>query len=35
LGKAMLGRTVGERFQVHTPRGVRSYQVLEIHMEEV
>jgi transcription elongation factor GreA len=35
LGKAMLGRAVGERFQVHTPRGVRSYQVLEIHTEQV
>jgi transcription elongation factor GreA len=35
LGKALLGRSVGERVQVHTPRGVRSYQVLEIHMAEV
>jgi transcription elongation factor GreA len=35
LGKALLGRAVGDRFQVQTPRGVRSYQVLEIHMEQV
>ena len=35
LGKALLGRAVGDRFQVQTPRGVRSYQVLEIHMEQI
>lgn len=34
LGKALLGRAVGDRIQVQTPRGVRSYQVLEIHMEQ-
>jgi transcription elongation factor GreA len=35
LGRALLGRAVGDRIQVQTPRGVRSYQVLEIHMEQV
>jgi transcription elongation factor GreA len=35
LGKALMGRAVGERLQVQTPRGLRSYQVLEIHMEKV
>jgi transcription elongation factor GreA len=35
LGKALLGRAVGDRVQVQTPRGVRSYQILEIIMEKV
>jgi transcription elongation factor GreA len=35
LGKALLGRAVGDRIQVQTPRGIGSYQVLEIHMEQV
>jgi transcription elongation factor GreA len=35
LGKALLGRAVGDRVQVQTPRGVRVYQVLEIRREEV
>jgi transcription elongation factor GreA len=35
LGKALLGRAPGDRVQVQTPGGVRSYQVLEICMEEV
>ena len=35
LGKALLGRAVGDRIQVQTPRGLRSYQILEIHMEQV
>jgi transcription elongation GreA/GreB family factor len=30
-----MGRAVGERLQVQTPRGVRSYKILEIHMEKV
>jgi transcription elongation factor GreA len=34
LGKALQGRAVGDRIQVQTPRGVRSYQVLAIHMEQ-
>ncbi len=35
LGKALLGRAVGDRIQVQTPRGIGSYQVLEIHMEQI
>ncbi len=35
LGKALLGRAVGDRVQVQTPRGLRVYQVLEIHREQV
>jgi transcription elongation factor GreA len=35
LGKALMGRAVGDRLQVQTPRGVRSYKILEIQMEKV
>ena len=35
LGKALMGRAVGDRLQVQTPRGLRLYQVLEIHREPV
>ena len=35
LGKALMGRAVGDRLQVQTPRGVRTYQILEISMEKV
>jgi transcription elongation factor GreA len=35
LGKALMGRSVGERVQVQTPRGLRSYQILEIAMEKI
>ena len=35
LGKALVGRAVGDRIQVQTPRGIGSYQVLAIHMEQV
>jgi len=35
LGKALLGRAVGDRLQVQTPRGFRAYQILEIRMEKV
>jgi len=35
LGKALQGRAVGDRIQVQTPRGVRSYQVLAIHREQI
>jgi transcription elongation factor GreA len=35
LGKALMGRALGDRLQVQTPRGLRSYKVLEITMEEV
>jgi transcription elongation factor GreA len=35
LGRALLGRSVGDRLQVNTPAGPRFYQILEIHLEEV
>lgn len=35
LGRALMGRVEGERVQVQTPRGVRSYQILEIAMEKI
>ncbi|MEJ2672173.1 MAG: GreA/GreB family elongation factor [Deltaproteobacteria bacterium] len=35
LGKALMGRSVGDRLQVQTPRGLRSYQILEISMEKL
>ena len=35
LGRSLLGRSRGERVQVHTPRGFRTYEILEIQMEEV
>ena len=35
LGKALLGRAVGDRLQVQTPRGMRLYQILEIRREQV
>ena len=35
LGRALLGRAVGDRVQVQTPRGIRAYQILEIRMEQV
>jgi transcription elongation factor GreA len=35
LGRALLGRAPGDRVQVQTPRGVRSYEILEIRMAEV
>ncbi len=31
LGKALLGRAVGDRLQVQTPRGLRVYKILEIY----
>ena len=34
LGRALLGRSPGERLQIQTPRGLRSYQILEIWVEE-
>jgi len=34
LGRALLGRSPGESFQVHTPGGLRSYRILEIRMAE-
>jgi transcription elongation factor GreA len=35
LGRALLGRTVGDRIQIQTPAGSRLYQVLKIQMEEI
>jgi transcription elongation factor GreA len=35
LGKALLGRAVGDRLQVQTPRGIRMYQILEIRREQI
>ena len=35
LGKALMGRAVGDRLQVQTPRGLRSYEIVAIHQEEV
>jgi transcription elongation factor GreA len=35
LGRALMGRVSGERVQVQTPRGVRSYQILGIAMEQI
>jgi transcription elongation factor GreA len=35
LGKALLGRAVGDRVQVQTPRGLRIYKILLITMEKV
>jgi transcription elongation factor GreA len=35
LGRALMGRGAGERVQVQTPRGMRSYQILGIAMEKI
>jgi transcription elongation factor GreA len=35
LGRALLGRAAGDKVQVHTPRGLRSYQILEIRMAAI
>ena len=35
LGRALLGRLPGDRVQLQTPAGPRSYQIMEIQMEEV
>ena len=35
LGRALLGRAVGNRIQLKTPAGPRLYKILEIQMEEV
>ena len=34
LGRALMGRAPGDRVQLKTPRGLRTYQVLEIRLEE-
>jgi transcription elongation factor GreA len=35
LGRALLGRKVGERIKVHTPSGLKAYKILEIRMDKV
>jgi transcription elongation factor GreA len=35
LGRALMGRPPGAKVQVQTPRGPRSYQILEIRLEEI
>jgi transcription elongation factor GreA len=35
LGRAILGRIVGDKVQIQTPRGPRLYEILAIRMEEV
>ncbi|RJR36456.1 MAG: transcription elongation factor GreA [Deltaproteobacteria bacterium] len=35
LGRALLGRRLGDCIQVQTPGGLRSYRILEIRMEEI
>lgn len=34
LGRALMGRTRGERVDLETPAGRRSYQILDIHVDE-
>jgi transcription elongation factor GreA len=34
LGRALLGRRLGERVEVHTPSGLKFYQILEIRMDK-
>jgi transcription elongation factor GreA len=31
IGKAMIGRSVGDEVNVQTPRGVRTFEILEVH----
>jgi transcription elongation factor GreA len=35
LGRALLGRPPGARVQIQTPGGIRSYEILEIQMDEI
>ena len=35
LGRALLGRKVGDRVEVHTPSGLKFYRILEIRMDKV
>jgi transcription elongation factor GreA len=35
LGRALLGKGVGDRVEVHTPSGLRVYRVLEIRMDKI
>ncbi len=34
LGRALLGRSLGESVQIQTPRGPRTYRILDIQMEK-
>ncbi len=34
LGRALLGRRLGERLEVHTPSGLKFYQILEIRLDK-
>ena len=34
LGRALMGRGPGDRVELETPAGWRSYQILEIHMDQ-
>ncbi len=34
LGRALLGRRPGERLEVHTPSGLKFYQILEIRLDK-
>jgi transcription elongation factor GreA len=35
LGRALLGRKAGDRVEVHTPSGLKYYEILEIRMDKV
>ena len=35
LGRALMGHAPGDRVRLRTPGGPRTYQILEIHMDEV
>lgn len=35
LGRALLGRRVGDRLEVHTPSGLKVYKILEIRLDRV
>ncbi len=35
LGRALMGRAMGDTVELETPRGRRSYQILEIRMDEI
>jgi len=35
LGRALLGRKVGDRVEAHTPSGLKPYKILEIRLDKV
>jgi transcription elongation factor GreA len=35
LGRALLGRRVGDRLEVHTPSGLKVYKILEIRLDKI